>query len=132
MLLLFRQNTNSLTSRNLEQQELHGLYVQYLLLSQLQSRIPQRLADVEKELRGFLKNSSLQAKEKLRLFNMHLGEGQRRRAARALLAAFDASPKYVFRRLLDEYFPTQAISNGVEPRLFQQRKDSLWPQHSSA
>ena len=73
VLLLFRQNADSLTSRNLEQQALHGLYVQYLLLSQLQSRTPERLSDVEAELRGLLKNSSLHAKEKLRLFNIHLG-----------------------------------------------------------
>ncbi len=132
VLLLYRQNANSLTSRNLEQQALHGLYVQYLLLSQLQSRTPERLCDVEEELRGLLKNSSLRAKEKLRLFNMHLGQGERQKAARALLAAVCASPKYVIQRLLDEYFPVGTISNGVEPRLFQQRKESLWPQHSSA
>ncbi len=131
VLLLFRQNAGSLTSRNLRQQALHGLYVQYLLLSQLQSRIPERLSDVEGELLELLDETSLVAKERLRVFNMHLGQGERLAAARALFSSFAASPSYVLRRVRDELLPSQAISNGIEPRLFQQRKDSLWPQHSS-
>ncbi len=131
VLLLFRQNGSSLTSRNLRQQALHGLYVQYLLLSQLQSRVPERLSDVEDELLELLQETSLLAKEKLRLFNMHLGQGERWAALRALASSFAASPGYVLERVRDEFLPPQAISNGVEPRLFQQRKESLWPQHSS-
>lgn len=132
VLLLFRQNASSLTTRNLEQQALHGLYVQYLLLSQLQSRTPQRLIDVEGELLALLRKTPLVAKEKLRLFNMHLGQGQHWAALRALAESFLASPPYLLRRLRDEWSPPEAIGNGVEPRLFQQRKDTLWPQHSSA
>ena len=132
VLLLFRQNADSLTSRNLQQQALHGLYVQYLLLSQLQSRTPERLSDVESELLDLLKNRALTAKERLRLFNMHLGQGEHWAALRAFLGAFTASPGYVLRRLRDEVLPSETIGNGVEPRLFQQRKDTLWPQHSSA
>ncbi len=132
ILLLYRQNAGSLTSRNLQQQALHGLYVQYLLLSQLQSRTPERLSDVEGELLGLLGGFSLASKEKLRLFNMHLGQSEHLQALQALLGAFVASPGYVLRRFRDELHPSQAISNGVEPRLFQQRKDVLWPQHSSA
>ncbi len=132
ILLLYRQNAGSLTSRNLQQQALHGLYVQYLLLSQLQSRTPERLSDVEGELLTLLGGFSLVAKEKLRLFNMHLGQGEHLQALQSLTGAILASPGYVFGRLRDEFHPPQAISNGVEPRLFQQRKDVLWPQHSSA
>ncbi len=131
VLLLFRQNAGSLTSRNLRQQALHGLYVQYLLLSQLQSRVPERLSDVEGELLGLLSETPLIAKEKLRLFNMHLGQGQYGAAARAFAGSFAASPRYVLRRLRDEFLPPEAISNGIEPRLFQQRQASLWPQHST-
>ncbi len=132
VLLMFRQNTGSLTSRNLHQQALHGLYVQYLLLSQLQSRTPQRLSDVEGELLALLKDTPLVAKEKLRLFNIHMGQGEYLSAAGALAGSIAASPGYFLRRLRDEFLPPQAISNGVEPRLFQQREDTLWPQHSSA
>ncbi len=132
VLLLYRQNSGSLTSKNLRQQALHGLYVQYLLLSQLQSRIPEKLSDVEEELTCLLAETPLIAKERLRLFNMHMGQGEYAAAARALLSSFRASPGYVLRRLRDELLPSGAISNGVEPRLFQQRKDLFWPQHSSA
>ena len=132
VLLLFRQNAGSLTSRNLRQQELHGLYVQYLLLSQLQSRVPERLSDVEGELLSLIAETPLIAKEKLRLFNMHLGQRQYSAAIRAFAESFWASPHYVLRRLRDEVLPPEAISNGIEPRLFQQRKDSLWPQHHPA
>ena len=131
VLLLYRQNAESLTSRNLHQQALHGLYVQYLLLSKLQSRVPEKLGEVESELLALLKQTPLIAKERLRAFNMHLGRGQRLLAMRAFVSSFAASPTYVLRRMRDELFPAAEISNGVEPRLFQQRKDSLWPQHSS-
>lgn len=132
VLVLFRQNAESLTSRNLQQQALHGLYVQYLLLSQLQSRVPEKLADVEGELLLLLDSMSLVAKEKLRLFNMHLAEGQSWAAMRALAGSFIASPRYLLGRVRDEVWPRHAIGNGIEPRLFQQRSASLWPQHSSA
>lgn len=132
VLLLYRQNAGSLTSKNLRQQALHGLYVQYLLLSQLQSRAPEKLSDVERELAGLLAETPLIAKEKLRLFNMHMGQGEYLAAGRALLSSLRASPGYVLQRLRDEIMPSGAISNGVEPRLFQQRKDLFWPQHSSA
>ncbi len=131
VLLLFRQNAHSLTSRNLRQQALHGLYVQYLLLSQLEGRRPEKLGSVEGELRKLLDETPLIAKERLRAFNMHLGRGERLPALRALASSFAASPKYLLRRLRDEFFPAAEIANGVEPRLFQQRKDVLWPQHSS-
>ena len=130
-LLLFRQNADSLTSKNLRSQALHGLYVQYLLLSQLQSRAPEKLSDVEGELEELLGNAELLSKERLREFNMHLAEGRRTQAVKALLQSFSASPLYVLRRLRDEFLPAAGISNGVEPRLFQQRKETLWPQHSS-
>ncbi len=132
VLLLYRQNSDSLTSRNLRQQALHGLYVQYLLLSQLQSRVPQRLSDVEGELLALLEETPLLAKERLRSFNMHLGRGERMAALSDLVGSFVASPGYVLRRMRDELVPSRAISNGVEPRLFQQRKDLLWPEHLSA
>ena len=130
-LLFFRQNAGSLSSRNLRLQALHGLYVQYLLLSQLESRAPARLSDVEAELSAMLDESSLTAKERLRHFNMHLAEGQRWLAMRSLLGSFFASPPYLLRRLKDELMPSVALGNGVEPRLFHRKRDSLWPQHLS-
>ena len=131
VLLLFRQNAESLTSRNLRSQEVHGLYVQYLLLSQLEGREPEKLSEVEGELLKLLSNTSLMAKEKLRMFNIYLGQGRAALAMRELLGSFTTSPTYVLRRLRDELFPSEGLGNGVEPKLFQQRKNTLWPQHSS-
>ncbi len=131
-LVYFRQNAGSLTTRNLRAQALHGLYVQYLLLSQLGSRMPEKLSDVEGELARLLEETPLIAKERLRAFNMHLGQGQIFQAMRAFAASFKASPSYVLERLKDELLPKAAISNGIEPRLFHQREDLLWPQHTSA
>ncbi len=130
VLLLYRQNMGSLTTKNLRQQALHGLYAQYLLLSQLQSRTPEKLSVVEGDLAELLKKTPLVAKEQLRVCNMHMGRGHYVAAVRAFLTSFFASPRYVGSRLRDEFMPRQAISNGVEPRLFQQRKETLWPQHS--
>jgi glycosyltransferase involved in cell wall biosynthesis len=130
ILLLFRQNPNSLTSRNLRQQEVHGLYVQYLLLSQLQSRTPEKLVDVESELLQMIDESRLSAKKKLRSFNMHMAENRRIRALQALAASVLASPRYFIERLRDELFPRRLIANGIAPRYFRRRSTALWPQDS--
>ncbi len=131
-LLFFRQNAGSLTTRNLRAQALHGLYVQYLLLSQLHSRTPAKLGDVEDELAQLLRETPLIAKERLRAFNMHLGQGEFFKAVRAFCASVKASPSYVVERVRDEFLPQAAIGNGIEPRLFHQKEDLLWPQHTSA
>ena len=132
ILLLFRQNPGSLTSRNLLEQEVHGLYVQYLLLSQLQSRTPEKLADVESELLQMIDESKLLAKERLRSFNMHMAENRRMRALQALAACLLASPRYFIERLRDELFPRRLIANGIAPRYFRRRSATLWPQDSQA
>jgi hypothetical protein len=126
-LLLFRQNPGSLTSRNLPQQAVHGLYVQYLLLSQLQSRVPGKLADVEQELLQMVDAAQLLAKERLRRFNMDMAEGRRGRALQALAGSLLASPRYLLGRLRDELFPRRIVANGVSPRLFRRREAALWP-----
>jgi len=129
VLLYFRQNTGSLTSHNLKRQALHGLYVQYLLLSALEHRHAAALSAVESELAGMLDDSSLRAKEELRLFNIHLGQGLPLRALGRLAASVRLSPGYFLRRLRDEWFPPALIANGLPPELYRKRKDSLWPQH---
>ncbi len=131
-LLFYRQNVGSLTARNLHEQALHGLYVQYLLLSQLQSRVPERLADVQGQLLALLDDKTLLAKEQLRFANMHLAGYRYHVAAMAFAKCLLASPAYLLGRLRDEYLPTRKIGNGVEPKLFHQREDAFWPQHSPA
>jgi hypothetical protein len=108
----------------------HGLYVQYLLLSQLQSRTPEKLVDVESELLQMIDESRLSAKKKLRSFNMHMAENRRIRALQALAASVLASPRYFIERLRDELFPRRLIANGIAPRYFRRRSTALWPQDS--
>jgi glycosyltransferase involved in cell wall biosynthesis len=121
----FRQNAQSVSARNGEQQQLAGLYVQYLLLSELWDLPPRPLTEVAGTLLQLLRPSRLRAKESLRQINMHLAERRVARALGALARAAWASPAYVAGRLLDEY-RNSAIANGVAPRLFMERKEILW------
>jgi glycosyltransferase involved in cell wall biosynthesis len=131
VLLYFRQSPGSLTSNNLKQQALHGLYVQYLLLSALEGRPASALGTVEKELDSMLDPNPLRAKEELRLFNIQLGQGNLLRALGRLAASARSSPSYFISRLRDEWFPPASIANGLPPALYWQRKDALWPHHLS-
>ena len=131
VLLYFRQSADSLSSRRLREQTLHGLYVQYLLLSSLDGREPAKLATIQLELENLMERTPLKAKELLRLCNISLGQGDLVHAARCLAGSLAASPSYFLNRLRDEWFPPPAIANGLSPQLYAQRKDALWPQPSS-
>ena len=72
VLIGFRQNASSVSSRNAYLQELHGLYIQYLLLSHLNSRDPLPLADIAPLLEDAIPATRLTAKQHLRRLNMHL------------------------------------------------------------
>ncbi len=121
----FRLNTGSVSARNLEQQELAGMYVQYLLLSELWGFRPLPLDQITRPLHAFVRPATVTAKESLRRFNMHLARGQPLEGLAALAAAAWASPAYVARRVVDE-FSHRAVANGVPPHLFLERKDVLW------
>ncbi|HTV14994.1 MAG TPA: glycosyltransferase family 2 protein [Acidobacteriaceae bacterium] len=121
----FRQNALSVSARHGEKQQLAGLYVQYLLLSELWNLSPRPLSDVAATLLGFLRPAQLRAKEALRQSNMHLGERRVIRSLGSLARAAWASPRYVAGRIADEFRHT-AIANGVAPSLFIERKEALW------
>lgn len=121
----FRQSAASVSARHLEAQELAGIYVQYLLLSELWGLRPRPLGEVAALLRPFVHPPATAAKEALRRFNMRLAEGRRLRSLAALAQAGWRCPAYVLGRVRDEFRHT-AIANGVEPRLFWQRKEALW------
>lgn len=121
----FRMNAESVSSRNLEKQQLAGIYVQYLLLSELWGWRPRGPEEIADSLAGLLPEAGTTAKKWLRHFNMRLSQGQRMRAAAALAHALWESPRYVLRRIWDELGRT-TIANGVAPRLFLERKEALW------
>ncbi len=125
VLVGFRQHAESLSAEDTCKQELAGLYVQYLLLSELWGMKPLPYPEVEHSLAQLLRPAAVKAKERLRQFNMHLAQRQMLRGLGALAMAACASPGYVLRRALDE-FRDGAIANGVAPRLFWERKDVLW------
>lgn len=122
----FRQCPGSLSSRNLGEQLLAGLYVQYRLLSHLWRLPPRPMEEVREPLGSLLSRAAFKAKERLRHFNMEMAERHYAGAACALAASFCASPAYLLRRLGDEMFSSRCIANGVRPNLYLERKAVLW------
>ena len=125
----FRQNTASVSARNLAGQMLASIYVQYLLVSHLAGRAPRPFAAVRAHLQGFLSAGRLRAKERLREFNIRLAQRSRVRAVGALAASVAASPGYLLERLRDEFAPSRAgapIMNGIAPQLFFRHQEALW------
>ncbi len=127
VLVGYRQHAASVSSRNLCEQELHGLYVQYLLLSRLRNYIPSPLASIRPALEALLPAATLRAKQSLRECNIQLAKGERGRAFIALLRSFAASPAYLVQRLRDEFSRGTTIANGLPPQRLWNRKEQLWP-----
>jgi glycosyltransferase involved in cell wall biosynthesis len=122
----FRQSAESVSSRNLREQAIAGLYVQYLLLSHLWRRPARPIAQVRAELESIMPRATLQAKERLRTFNIDLARGSYAAALRALAESLRACPSYVVRRFGDEVFASRLIANGVDPQLYREREEALW------
>ena len=127
VLIGFRQNPSSVSSRNAYLQELHGLYIQYLLISHLSGRDPLPLAAISPLLENAIPSARLAAKQHLRGLNMHLAARRYGSALAACLRTVLASPAYLLNRLRDEYFPGGVIANGISPDLFYCRKEAFWP-----
>jgi glycosyltransferase involved in cell wall biosynthesis len=122
----FRQSSFSVSSRNLAEQVVAGLYIQYLLLSYLWRRTPRAIDDVREHLTSLLPDREFHAKEQLRSFNIHLAQRNHLPAAFALFRSLAASPTYVFRRFCDEIITSRDIANGINPALYLERKEVLW------
>ena len=93
----FRQSASSVSSKNLSEQAIAGLYVQYLLLSHLWQRTPRPVEDVRAQLQSMLPERQFQAKERLRSFNIELAGRRYAKAVRELIASVKVSPDYVIR-----------------------------------
>lgn len=122
----FRQNASSVSARNLANQFVAALYIQYLLLSHLWKRSPRAIHDIRSHLEYLSPAGEFLAKQRLRRFNMRMAEGKRFAASFAFAQAVAASPGYVARRLRDEFVSSRAIANGIQPRRFLERKEALW------
>jgi len=127
VLVGFRQNMASVSTKNPYIQELHGLYIQYLLLSHLSNCEALPLSAVTSALESWICNKNLIAKQQLRGMNMHLAARRYGMAFSAFVSALLASPQYLFQRFKDELFPAEFIANGVPPEFFYKRKEAFWP-----
>lgn len=127
VLIGFRQNASSVSSRNSNAQELHGLYIQYLLLSHLSGRQPLSLGDISPLLESYISAHRTEAKQQLRFLNMHLAAKRYGSALTSLASSLFASPSYLIQRMIDELFPLNSIANGVSPELFYRREEVFWP-----
>jgi hypothetical protein len=126
-LIGFRQNASSVSSRNSYLQEVHGLYIQYLLQSHLLHLPASPLSTIAPLLESAISKSQFKAKQHLRSLNMHLAAKHYPEAFHAFLRTIISSPRYLLHRLRDEFFPSEMIANGMPPELFQSRKESFWP-----
>ena len=122
----FRQNTQSVSSANLETQALNTLYVQYLLLSHLWNRTPLSYEEVRTPLSRLCSRRRLKFKAHLRASNMELGQGHAFSGLREAGSALLASPMNFMQRLIDEFIPNRLIGLGESPACFAQSKSILW------
>jgi glycosyltransferase involved in cell wall biosynthesis len=122
----FRQNTQSISSANLEAQALNTLYVQYLLLSNLWNRTPLGYKDVRTPLSRLCSRRRLKFKAHLRASNMELGRGHTFSGLQEAGCALLASPKHFMQRFLDEFIPNRLIGLGEPADRFAQVKSVLW------
>jgi len=123
----FRHNPNQSTSRFMIPQMVHGLYVQYLLLSRLWSLEAQSAERVEGKLESMISATDMRSKAQLREFNICLSEKKYLEASLAAFRSFFASPSFFTRRLIEEFNLSGSITNGVNPKLYLNRKAEFWP-----
>ena len=121
----FRQSDQSISSRYHQEQQISGLYVQYLLLSHLWGLTPQPLAAIEETLSGLLRPGATRAKHWLRASNMYFSERKMGLALTSLLRCAWNDPFYLPRRLWQEWTP-QLQTNGVAPKCYEKKRDRLW------
>jgi glycosyltransferase involved in cell wall biosynthesis len=122
----FRHNASSVSSNNLELQSLNTLYIQYLLLSELQGASPASYEEVALVLSTLLNRSKLRFRERMRMANIALGSRKRASAARHLFAAALSSPTHFANRIRYEFAAQDVAVAGEDPALFSTIAESLW------
>jgi glycosyltransferase involved in cell wall biosynthesis len=121
----YRQHNASLV--NLNPAHVACLYVQYCLLSRLWSLPARPFEEVRASLESFVSAGASAAKVHLRNMNIHLSKKRYFSAASAAWLSCMASPRFLIRRALDEFHLSGMICNGVNPKIYWQRKDEFWP-----
>ena len=125
-LIGYRHHTGQITSNTGHAQMEKICYIQYLLLSHLWSLEPQSWENVWPYLKTCISDSSAQAKDHLRMINVHLSSKSYSKAMKAALASFACSPTYVLGRVWDEIAPRRRIVNGIDPGFFAKHRKIIW------
>jgi len=122
----FRQNTQSVSSINLEVQALNTLYVQYLLLSHLLTRTPLSYEEARRPLSQLYSRRRLNFKAHSRVSNMEFGRGNTIAALWEAGRALVASPGHFAERLIDEFIPNRLVGLGEPAARFARFESVLW------
>ena len=130
VLVGYRQHSSSSNAHHARRAHVEILYVQYVLLSHLHGWEPLPVEKIRPLLEVFVSYRRLEAKEKLRRANMLLAENHRLTALTTALQSFLTSPQFFIKRVVDEFKPSGPITNGIDPKLFLQRKHEFWPETS--
>lgn len=131
VLVGFRQNVESVSSNNLPDQIVNGLFIQYLLLSHLRGLEANPIDEVRPALAELIDRRQLRCKEHLRAFNIALGRGHVRAAIREGASALLASPRAFFRRGFDEILSGRTFGFGEDPARFSYFTSEFWPGQTS-
>jgi glycosyltransferase involved in cell wall biosynthesis len=126
-LLGFRQNVQSVSSKNLAHQAVNILYIQYLLLSKLRGARPLAIEEIRPTLTRLVDHGKLQFKTHMRGFNMELGNANKMKAVYRAARAFAASPSAFSQRVLDELRRERIIFLGEPTTTFITHEQELWP-----
>jgi glycosyltransferase involved in cell wall biosynthesis len=127
VLVGFRQNAQSVSSKNLTDQAVSVLYVQYLLLSELRGLVPLELEEIRPVLTRILDSGKLKFKVLMRSSNMALARGDKWKALSSAVRAFAASPSAFSQRVLDELGRQRMIFGGEPTSRFMTLEKELWP-----
>lgn len=131
VLVGFRQNVESVSSNNLPEQIVNGLFIQYLLLSHLNGLDARPFDQVRPILTELIDRHELRCKEHLRTFNIELGRRHLSAAIREVVLAFLASPRGFVRRSFDEILESRTFGFGEDPARFSRFASNLWSPEAS-
>ena len=124
--LAFRQNAGSVSTNHFERQCINTIFIQYLLLSRLWQLTPLPYSVVYDRLQVLLDYQKMRFREHARLANICIGQRRLLHGLAHACAAFAASPADLARRVLHEFRPRAAVTNGEDPRQFVERRHLLW------
>jgi glycosyltransferase involved in cell wall biosynthesis len=130
-LLGFRQNANSVSSRNLQRQSVNLFWVQYLLLSHLWQKTPRGYTDIYPLLSDLLQPRHLKVKEHLREANMSIAAKHYSAAALHIVRALLMSPSQVISRIACELGIAPIVKLGANPECFRRLSKALWTEEHS-